>query len=404
MKSKNLTKTLTLLFLVTYTVSYITRINLGAVLVEMEKTSSFSSNFLSLAVAGSSITYGISQIISGMAGDRFSPKKLLFLGLLVTSCINFSIPFCSSSLLLIILWSVNGFAQAFMWPPIVKLMVTHFKNDEYKKAAVTISWGASLGTIIVYFMAPVLISFSGWKTMFFFSASCGFMMMYFWNRFCVDADKKTESPLTPEKTESGKALSTPVMIGVLVAVALMGMLRDGIQTWMPSYIDQTYNLGSKISILTGLLLPIFSIVCTYIASRLYVSRFTNPIFCSFFAYLLGTVSTLLIYFFTGKSAVVSVLGSALLSGSMHIASSMLTAMVPQFFRNHKRVSTISGTINTFAYVGSAISTYAIAYFSNLYGWNFTTLTWIGIAASGTVLCLILTKPFAKKYIKKGNLC
>ena len=80
-KNKNLTKTLTLLFLITYTVSYITRINLGAVLVEMEKSSFFSRNFLSMAVTGSSITYGVSQIISGMAGDRFSPKKLLFLGL-----------------------------------------------------------------------------------------------------------------------------------------------------------------------------------------------------------------------------------------------------------------------------------------------------------------------------------
>jgi len=79
-------------------------------------------------------------------------------------------------------------------------------------------------------------------------------------------------------------------------------------------------------------------------------------------------------------------------------------MVPQFFRNHKKVSTISGTINAFAYVGSAISTYLIAYFSKLYGWNFTTLTWIVIAVSGAVLCLVLTKPFGKKYIKKGNLC
>jgi len=403
-KNKNLTKTLTLLFLITYTVSYITRINLGAVLVEMEKSSFFSRNFLSMAVTGSSITYGVSQIISGMAGDRFSPKKLLFLGLLVTSCINLAIPFCTSSFLLIVLWSINGFAQAFMWPPIVKLMVTHFKNDEYKKAAVTISWGASLGTIIVYFTAPLLISFSGWKAMFFFSALCGFIMMFFWNRICVDVDTKLNQAENTEKRETGRVLLTPIMIGVLTAIVLMGMLRDGIQTWMPTYIDDTYNLGSKISILTGLLLPVFSIVCTFFASRLYVTRFTNPIFCSFFAYLLGTISTLLIFFFTGKNAVISVFGSALLSGSMHIASSMLTAMVPQFFRNHKKVSTISGTINAFAYVGSAISTYLIAYFSKLYGWNFTTLTWIVIAVSGAVLCLVLTKPFGKKYIKKGNLC
>lgn len=404
MKNKNLTKALTLLFLITYTVSYITRINLGAVVVEMEEVGAFSRKFLSMAVTGSCITYGLSQIISGMAGDRFSPKKLVFWGLCVTSCINLLIPFCTKSVLLIVLWSLNGFAQAFMWPPIFKLMVSHFKDSEYKKAAVTISWGASLGTVIVYFVAPLLISFSGWKTVFFFSASCGFIMMYFWNRLCVDVGAVTTEKKEQIKTDNSRVILTPIVLGILLSVALMGMLRDGIQTWMPTYIDETYNLGSKISILTGVFLPIFSVICTFFASRIYVKKFNNPVFCTFFAYLLGLISTLLIFFFTGKNAAVSVFGSALLSGAMHIASSMLTAMVPQFFKNHKRATTISGVINASAYVGSAVSTYAIAYFSKLYGWNFTTLTWIAIAGFGTVLCLVLTKPFTKKYIKKGNLC
>jgi len=404
MKNKNLTKTLTLLFLITYTVSYITRINLGAVVVEIEKVGAFSRKVLSMAVTGSCITYGLSQVISGMAGDRFSPKKLVFLGLLATSCINLSIPFCTSPGPLIILWSANGFAQAFMWPPIFKLMVSHFKGNDYKTSAVTISWGASLGTIVVYFAAPILILFFNWKAVFLFSAICGFIMMYFWNRSCIDVDTKGNTTQVQEKTDNSRVLLTPIMIGVLLSIILMGMLRDGIQTWMPTYIDETYNLGSGISILTGVLLPVFSVICTFIASKIYVKKFTNPVLCSFFAYLFGLIATLLLFFFTGKNAAISVFSSALLSGAMHIVSSMLTAMVPQFFHNNKRVTTISGVINASAYVGSAISSYAIAYFSKLFGWTFTTLSWIAIALSGTVLCMVLTKPFEKRYIKKGNLC
>ena len=66
---------LALLFSVTYMVSYLTRINYGAVIVAMETATGFSQSLLSLAVTGSFITYGVGQIISGVLGDKFSPKK-----------------------------------------------------------------------------------------------------------------------------------------------------------------------------------------------------------------------------------------------------------------------------------------------------------------------------------------
>ena len=47
---------------------------------------------------------------------------------------------------------------------------------------------------------------------------------------------------------------------IMIAIVLQGMLRDGVTTWMPSLIGETYNLGSSIAILTSVVLPIFSIL------------------------------------------------------------------------------------------------------------------------------------------------
>ena len=61
------------LFACTYMVSYITRINYGTVISEMETATAISRELLSLALTGSFITYGVGQIISGVLGDRVSP-------------------------------------------------------------------------------------------------------------------------------------------------------------------------------------------------------------------------------------------------------------------------------------------------------------------------------------------
>ena len=76
----------------TYMVSYITRINFGAVLVEMERATHFSKTTLALALTGSFVTYSLGQLVSGVLGDKISPKRLVALGLLLTSGMNWCVP------------------------------------------------------------------------------------------------------------------------------------------------------------------------------------------------------------------------------------------------------------------------------------------------------------------------
>ena len=85
-----------------------------------------------MAVTGTFITYGIGQLVSGVLGDMLSPKKLVLCGLVGTVLMNIAIPFCTSPYQMLIVWSVNGFAQSFMWPPIVKLMTAIYSEEEYE--------------------------------------------------------------------------------------------------------------------------------------------------------------------------------------------------------------------------------------------------------------------------------
>ena len=187
------------------------------------------------------------------------------------------------------------------------------------------------------------------------------------------------------------------MIGIMLAIVFQGMLRDGVATWMPSYISETYRLSNGISILTGVILPLFSVVCLQFATILYTKKLTNPVLCAGVFFAVGAAAALAILLFSGKVAAFSVLFSAVLTGCMHGVNLMLICMIPSFFEKQGSVSTVSCVLNSCTYVGSAISTYGIALLSEKAGWSSTLLVWLAIAIAGTVICLLCVKPWRRKF-------
>ena len=392
MKNDNFRR-LTLLFTVTYTFSYMTRVNFGAIISEIAVDTQIPKSLLSLALTGSFITYGAGQLISGILGDGFRPKALVFLGLVLSSLMNILIPFCNGYVPMIIVWSINGFAQAFMWPPIIRLMNDMFTGEEYKKASVSVSKGASYGTMAIYLLAPVLITLNGWQAVFVHCGMWGLVMSFNWHRNCPDL-KVYRYDYSSGKEKKTKIFS-PVMVCVMVAIILMGLLRDGVTTWMPLYISEIYHLGNAISILTGIALPIFSLACFEAASVLYRKKFDNPLMCSGMLFGVGAISTLLLLLFTGNSVILSVIFSALLTGCMYGVGMILICMIPPYFKKHGNVSTVSGVLNASAYIGSAIATYSFVRLSEIIGWDETLSVWFIVTVLGAILCIVCAPLFKK---------
>ncbi|MBO5070166.1 MAG: MFS transporter [Roseburia sp.] len=412
-----------MLFMTAYMVSYLTRINFGAVLTEIIADTGLSKTALSAAVTGSFITYGAGQVISGFFGDRFQPKKLVLCGLLLSCCMNLLIPLCSSPLLMAAVWCVNGFAQAFMWPPIVRLMVYLFTDEDYKRASYMVSWGAAFGTIIIYLMAPVLIIISGWRSVFLFSALCGIIMCIIWQKKCYTLDENEASHKTghrnaPSIKHTGRKIAnaaisdyneaangtfekkkTVVLLFsvIMLIIILQGSLRDGVTTWMPSYISETYALGSAVSILTGVVLPIFHIICNRFALAVYKKAPSSPLLCAGIFFGTGAIATIALIFLTGNNAFGSVLSTALLTGCMHGVNLMMTCMVPPYFKEGGNVSLVSGVLNAGTYIGSAISTYGIALISQHAGWSVTIIVWFFIALFGSILCFLGLPVWKKRF-------
>ena len=397
---------LTLLCAAVYFVSYVTRINLGAVLVEFESSGLFGENIPALAITVASVTYGAGQLISGYLGDKFKPQNIILIGFFITAAMNVTVGVFSSGAELVLLWGVNGFAQALMWPPLVKILSSKLSDEAYKKAVVKVSWGSSMGTIAVYLLAPVIIKFLSVKLVFVISGAMALIMAFVWKLVYEKYKPFSASVITTNsvnKDEKGSAAPASrfngfvmtLLISVMLAIVLQGALRDGVTNWTPSYISETFNLESSVSILSSVVLPIFSILSFTVTSFINRKLIKNEVVCAGVIFAIGALSAALLILLGDKSAVLSLVLLALLVGCMHGVNLILVCMVPAKFSKFGKVSFISGLINSSTYLGAAISTYGIAVFTDVFGWTKTIILWSAVAGVGALICIGLGKKWTK---------
>lgn len=397
---------LTLLCAAVYFVSYVSRINLGAVLVEVVNSGFADKSTAALALTVCSVTYGAGQLISGYLGDKFKPQNIIFIGFFITAPMNISVGAFSKGAELVLLWAINGFAQALMWPPLVKILSSLLDDDAYKKAVVKVSWGSSMGTIAVYLLAPLIIKVFTVKLVFIISGALAVVMAFIWkivyekhkpfsNEIVVG--KVTVSALDGEKQETAKfnGFVITLLISVMFAIVLQGALRDGVTNWTPSYISDMFKLDSSVSILSGVILPVFSILSFSVTSFINRKLIKNELVCAGAIFGIGAVSATLLVLLGDKSVILSLVLLALLVGCMHGVNLILVCMVPARFSRFGKVSFISGLINSSTYIGAAISTYGIALFTDAFGWTKTIILWSAVAFAGALICIILGKKWTK---------
>ena len=400
---------LTLLCAAVYFCSYLTRLDYGAVMVEMVRAEGFSRVDASAALTGLFITYGFGQLISGYLGDRVKPQLLIFFGLIACGLMNLLIPFCSSPAWMTVVWSVNGLAQAMMWPPLVRIMSQHMTESEYKVATVHVSWGSSLGTIVIYLMIPLLLKVSSWRGVFYCAAAVGMGMAAFWMaRYgrvehtlpLQEQAAPAEEPGDAGKSGGGLRALMPLLSIMMGVIICQGTLRDGITTWMPTYLADTYHMESGKSILTGVLLPLFGMVCYQIVLWMNRKLVKNELQCAAIIFGVGLVSLLALRLLHAHSFALSVLILAFAVASMHGVNLIMTCMTPKYLAGSGKISMISGLLNACTYIGSALSMYGVALIADRFGWTVTESLWCAVALLGTLCAAACVPKWGK--LRKGQ--
>ena len=379
-----------------YFTSYMTRYNYSSIVSEMVDSMGLDKSTVGFSLTLSFITYGVGQLISGYLGDKIAPRKLIAIGLAVTACCNVAVGTCSNITVIYVIWALNGFAQAFLWPPLVKIMTQMLAADRYGKANSYVIMASQVATVLVYILASICAAVATWNVLFFVCGLLAVVVSVVWLLYTKDVVPTVDNNVPQKVASDGKKISIwslviqAGLIPILIAIVMQGMIRDGITAWVPSYITEEFNLSVESSILTSSILPVFAILSIGV-TRWLRGRCKTEIHTTILLWGISIGCAAGLLMFHESQMIVSVLLMSLMTACAHGINLMLICELPARFVKYGNVSFASGLLNSCTYIGSALSTYGIALLSDKFGWNTTIIAWCAIAVVGLVTCVFAAK-------------
>ena len=392
---------------IVYFSSYVMRYSYTVSMAKIIEVTSLTKSQAGVVGTALFFSYGIGQIVSGFLGDKLKPGAIIFAGAIAGSVCNFIFPLCASVTYYVAVWAVNGFAQAMLWPPLVRIFSDRLSPEKCTTAIVLVTISANLASVALYLVIPQIIKALSWESVFFvcglFSAASAVVWAAGYATIIMKNPDKAESrsesaEVKPVVKNSEKVGLFPILAGsgvifTLIGIIAQGFLRDGITTWFPSYVSQTFALPAENSILITAALSAAAIAGVYFTKWIFRRFFRNEVNVSIVFFAAISVLSLVLFAFYSSGIALSVICSALSVALAHGINLMLIAYIPPRFSRFNKTSTVSGITNACTYIGSALSAYLFALVAEYIGWRFVILCWAVIAAIGCVFCVLAYNPW-----------
>ena len=390
-----------------YCTSYIGRLNYSAamtVMINENILDSGQAGFISMLYF---FAYGIGQLVNGFLSDRINPKRMILLGIGVSAATNACMGLSGGFVTMAIFWGINGYFQAMIWAPIIRIFAEMLTEYDKLKCSVNISSSGVVGTLLSYLLSAILIGRFHWKSVFFIASILLFVVgLVFWfgfesvltfsNRNLEGQREKTniEKEQIKEKvdrTDFKTLIFNSEILFILIPIIIHGVLKDGVTAWVPTYINSNFGLAPSFSVLLTTVLPIINLIGAYAGWAIY-RRMRENIAKSNMVFFLGSAAALILLLTLGRvSAVLTVVLLAVITSSMMAVNTLSISVYPLRFEKDGRVSSVSGFLNAMAYIGTAISTFVVGLLVKYRGWQDTIFTWLAIALIASVICLLAVK-------------
>jgi EmrB/QacA subfamily drug resistance transporter len=169
------------------------------------------------------LAYAVPLLITGRLGDRFGPKNLYLIGLVVFTLASLWCGLSGEVTLLIAARAVQGFGAAMMTPQTMAVITRIFPPD--RRGAAMGLWGATAGMAVLVgpILGGVLVDGLGWEWIFFVNIPIGIVAFVMVTRF------------VPKLTTHSHRFD---VMGVVLSAVGMFLLVFGIQE------GQTYKWGT----------------------------------------------------------------------------------------------------------------------------------------------------------------
>ena len=378
-----------------YAVAYIGRLNYNASLVEIIANLGSTKEAAGLVSSFFFFAYGAGQLIHGILSRRYNTKYAVSLALIVSAVINVLMPTLGTVGAMKYLWFANGVFQSILWCSLIKTISEYVEGDDLAHAVVVMSTPVAAGTFGAYGLAA-LLSFLKirWTVIFYIAGALLALVGVLWfagmRRF--EQYEKVEKELPAQAQEGEKRRLSPVFIvfaGVLLLTAIAnGFIKDGVTTWVPSVLKESFGMPASLSIIVTLTLPLLSIIGAKLVTTMHKRQKDANVLDGIF-YLASTILIGVIMATLGlKFAPLTLVLFGLVAAAMSAINNVITSIVPLYAKLRIPAGTLAGLLNTFCYIGSTLSITLLGHIADASGWNSVFITILIFSAAAFVLCML----------------
>ena len=365
-----------------YSFSYLGKVNFSANITQV-----IDYYGVTKAEAGSVPTffffaYGIGQVFNGIFCKRYNIKWTIFLSLMISATINLIVAVSTNFQIIKWLWMINGFALSILWPTIVRLLSEALPQKALGTSSVVMGTSVATGTLLIYGLSSVFAAFNRFKLSFYTAGIAVILSAIVWliiyNKAVSGAKReKAEEEIVEAKEVAlecehrapgeGKTLFAAICVLCFMAIGV-NLVKDGLTTWVPSILKDTFAMSDSLSILLTLFLPVLAIFGNAFALKVHkmIPDYVNHCAVAFAgsAMIIGMIIGSL----TMRWVVLLLLGLVIVSFLASSLNSLITSIFPLFMRGRVNSGLIAGILNGFCYLGSTISSYGLGAIADNFGW------------------------------------
>ncbi len=408
---------LTVLCMVMYACSYLCRKSFDSNVNEIADFYGQTKSAVGLIGTCFFVMYAIGQVFHGLMCKYYKPRPVIFCMATAISVLNIVMGIMPKSgfPFMKCVWALNGLLSASLWSLFILTLHSCTANKYRPFIIAACMFPVTVGTFLVYGTSAVMSLIGNFHITFYVSASVFFVAAVVWlitskslinrcNAERIELDGESGQSTTGQTVEEKKEERTKLPASFYITFAFLALfavahmlIRDGVNTWMPTILKEQYGMENWTSVLLTTALPIVAFVGSFAMIRVDKKVGNYVLECGIVFALAGICLAILVFCRNVNSWLITFLPLVVVYCLMSGINGLITAIYPMKLDKRVNAGTVAGLVDGFCYIGSAISGYGIGSISEgANGWNTIFALFLTVATVCTVLALVLTFIGAKK--------
>lgn len=342
------------------------------------------------------LVYGLGQLLGGGLSDRFSPYKVITIGILGSLLSNLALCFTMDFIWVLIIWSLCGLAQFGIWPSICKIIAGLLISEHRQKAGVYMVLCIGIGGVLSYLLTVPIMELGGWIGIFGFNVSVLLAVLVLW----LITEKKTQpvlyhAPVPSQKKEKVKnehafmpLLFRSGLIFLAIVSVFSDMLNIGLKSWVSTMMVESYGITPTWANMQTMVIYLANLIGTFLLVMLF-NRMKNEVKIKgiFMALCLPMYAVVLMI---GKAPQWTIILSIVIATTILYSIGNINVRISSAFERYGYSATASGLLNAMASFGIVLANGGFGLIADHFGWGSVTTILFVTCFAAVLLCIPAT--------------